>query len=258
MYKTINDILINVNIKIRLNDLKNKKYSPFNTLNLNLFSKDLKKKQKIIYLKKLNEDKKYFYMQHYFKILGKDVKIIKSLLFLQKKIQFFAPLIKKKNNKLLLDFDVDSFLSIKNQLFKAFLFKQNVNSVDIFPTEDIFFHVNIIKLLSVATVKGIFDLYSKVSSLNSLNKFSFIVYYETFDGNSNSSAFPSSFILTKDDISFLENLYLNPEKVSFFSSIFGFILYLTEKYEGTSFYKVSVINTCVKWSHLKKAFNSKK
>lgn len=256
MYKTINKIILNLGFKISILPLKNLNNNKSLLFNVKK-NKINEKSQNFKYLKKLNDDKIYFYRQYSFKTLGNDLKIIKILLKKQKNKKMFTLFDKSKKDKVLHTSNVDISHNIKNQIYQMFLFKEKKNDIDIFPTEDILFHPNVIKLLAIAVIKGIFKLYLKISSSNSLNKFSFVVYYETFDGNPKSLAFPSNFVLTKNDAKLLNFFHTAPEKISFYNPVLNFILYLTEKYEGTSFYKISVISTCIKWDSLKKAFNSR-
>lgn len=49
-------------------------------------------------------------------------------------------------------------------------------------------------------------------------------------------------------------VYKFPEKMSFYNSVLGYILHLTEKYESTSFHKRSIFSTSIKWDQLRNAF----
>lgn len=287
MYKAINKILNTLNVTIRLHPTKSiivdskssvllsisdiiKDISGNSKETSKIMSKELraqyekkakeilyKKVQKIKYLEKLRNDKEFFYKQYCSIFLGSDIKISKMVLANQKKVQLSILSSNLKGYTSALGSTVENFQHIEAQIYQMLLFKQNNNNIDIFPTEDILFHNNAVKLLALAVVKGTFDLFYNVSSLDNLNKFSFIIHYETFDGNSHSSVFPDSFILTEEDVSSSINFYTTPEKISFYSSVLRFILYLTEKYEGTSLYKISVTNTSIEWNMLRNAFSSK-
>lgn len=222
-----------------------------------------KKDQKIKYLDKLRKDKEFFKQQEYLKRVENNLKVAQNLLIKQKEI-FNKNLSLKEaqiislSNKLkgvsVLDPNIEKLNNIKIQISQMLFFNNFNKKVDIFPKEDILLHPDVVKLLAMAIIKGVFELHNSVDYSNNFNKFSFILFYETFDGSSHSLSFPTSLIITDNDIKYLIDFYMSPEKISFYNSVLEFVLHLTEKYEGTSFHKISVFGTSIKWNQLKNAF----